>query len=164
MGLDITAVNQAVFDHAFDLEKCYNDNWNEIIAVWVNPDFSGRNDDLRDGCYRFTKRFDFRAGSYGGYNSWREELARMALNTTLKKIWADIDAFRGKPFFELINFADNEGVIGPITSAKLFRDFTNLSSKAQLVSGYGPFSVYEPYLKWTKAFDLAKDTGFVIFH
>jgi len=162
VGLDITAVNQAVFDHP--IEKCENYDHTNLIFTYPNPDFPDRADGLQMGCYRFTTLFDFRAGSYGGYNGWREELARMALNATLKEIWADIDTFKGKPFFELINFADNEGVIGPTTSAKLFRDFANWSGKAQLVSGYGPFSFYEPYLKWMRAFYLAQDHGFVIFH
>lgn len=62
--------------------------------------------------------------SYGGYNRFREELCLKAYGVTTHDVWNDIDKYRGREFFDIINFADNEGVLGPAAVSCLAHDFT----------------------------------------
>lgn len=103
----------------------------------------------------------FRAGSYSGYNLWREWLAKTFLDATPAQVWdgAD-DRFKGKPFVELINFTDCDGFIGPKTSAKLAKDFAEHAPPK--MPRLDQFYV-ENYALWRKAFEIAAGNGVVIF-
>ncbi len=62
---------------------------------------------------------------------------------------------------ELINFADNEGIIGASVSVKLLQDFESFHRAAeQHEDGY----FTEKYNAFMKAFELASDNGAVEFH
>ena len=114
----------------------------------------------------------FRAGSYSGYNHWREKLAEIAgypsietdrFGSGLKEMRHDAGAREAGsgPFYELIWFSDCEGIIGPITSAKLARDFADFQAKADAVEDdYWR----EKYGKWRQAFEMAAEEGAVDFH
>jgi hypothetical protein len=65
------------------------------------------------------------------------------------------------PFYELINFFDNEGTLGPVVAAKLAKDFADHRSKAEQVEDV--FFV-ESYREWDKAFQMAAKQGAVEFH
>lgn len=65
------------------------------------------------------------------------------------------------PFFELIHFADNEGVIGPVVSAKLAKDFRDNYERAK---AFGDGYWLSKYEKWMAAFEMAADNGAVEFH
>ncbi len=112
----------------------------------------------------------FRAGSYSGYNWWREQLSKLALRVAPSSVWKTPKKFAAKPFFELINFSDAEGVIGSTTSAKLARDFADhevklaklADTKIKDADERGYF--LESYGDWRRAFELAARGGFVIFH
>ena len=104
----------------------------------------------------------FRAGSYSGYNWWRDQLAQMAYRKPAERVWAENT---DGPFFELINFADNEGTIGPIACARLAEHFEagRDTVRARLydkVDGWDQ----QKYDEWARAFDLAANTGLVRFH
>ena len=65
--------------------------------------------------------------SYGYYNSLREEMARVFLNTTPERIWNNCGKLKkhqryGRNLYFIINFADNEGYIGP-TAVKKMRKY-----------------------------------------
>ena len=60
----------------------------------------------------------FRAGSYSGYNRWRDVL-RLVIHGLAHRLDLADDA----DFIELIQFSDCEGCIGPKTCAKLAKDF-----------------------------------------
>lgn len=165
MGLDIRACAKLVeigpvVERDGDLYDPVTDNLvdtNTKIVVYPNDAFPDRASPLKAGvCYRVGKDVRFRAGSYGGYNSWRSQLAYLAGYKTQ-------DAWDGKcdglPFVELVNFSDCEGVIGPIVSAKLARDFAEHDDKAKAVGGY----FYEKYTGWREAFEIASDGGCVDF-
>lgn len=66
--------------------------------------------------YEWEEVFEFSAGSYSGYNMWRDYLDEFAGNVA---------------FQELIDFADNEGVIGSELSKKLYEDFFTCHDKAK---------------------------------
>ena len=78
MGLDISAYRQLKPLRDYDDSGEYD--YPREIPIWVNTDFPGRCDEFVGPrkLYGFEERFDFRAGSYSGYNAWRNELAKLA--------------------------------------------------------------------------------------
>src|SRR5438128_2742642 len=90
----------------------------------VGPLYPERLDGLPEGFYAFEGESTlFEVGNCNLFHNWRTELSRLALNVELQAIWDNPEAFAGRPFFELLHFADNEGAIGPKTSRKLAEDF-----------------------------------------
>lgn len=178
MGLDISAYkNIRELDCVFDADgDPINPETREPIdGEWfqacVNSDFPGRNNDIKDrAIYTYADCVVFRAGSYIGYNGWREDLARLAgypkaecerYGTIYQR--HDAGAFKSEsgPFWELICFSDCEGIIGSETCAKLAKDFADYQEKADLEAD-GFF--VEKYNEWRKAFELAANSGAVRFH
>lgn len=56
--------------------------------------------------------------SYGGYNNFRNELSLAALGIDANEVWNEVNHLRvdedyPEAIYHLINFADNEGFIGP---------------------------------------------------
>jgi hypothetical protein len=87
--------------------------------------------DLKEGYYFYTDRSHFRAGSYSGYNAWRDLLAQLVYGVSAETIWNDSEGYAGKPFYELINFSDCEGVIGTVVCTRLYGDFVAHYEKAK---------------------------------
>lgn len=188
MGLDITAYETAIElpPHEYSEgtaenhweDSCY-DLGHERVFVYVGFEQSARGLVLYDNvkhydggtgirygpCYQVDrgKSFGFRAGSYGGYNAFRDALSQAALGVPAKEVFLNPDEYLDKPFFELINFADNEGTIGPEAAADLYKDFVDWGEK--IVNTYLDDSWFrEKYEDWTKAFKLAGGSGIVDFH
>jgi len=173
MGLDITwhrGLTKANGNEAFDEHGDLRDD-GEWFQLCVNTDFPGRADDIEHrAAYRSEECDDFRAGSYGGYNRWRDELAKLAgwPRITHEEYGRDQHSYAASawrategPFWELINFSDCEGVIGAAVSAKLARDFADYQRKAD----QHPRTYFrELYAMWRKAFEKASDRGCVDFH
>lgn len=162
MGLDITAYRNAKKTEGVELDsngypKDYDrfDLVSENDIEYTEENFPGRTEGVTTGVYEPEESFGFRAGSYGGYNSWRNQLAQIAGFRDATDVW---DNHREGPFVELINFSDCEGIIGPKVSAKLAKDFADHADKA----GYGYFR--DKYDEWRKAFEMAADGGYVDFH
>jgi hypothetical protein len=169
MGLDITAYSQ--LKPLRDYDKSGEYDYPREVPIWVNTDFPGRCDEFPDEprkLYGFAERLDFRAGSYGGYNAWRDKLAKLAGAKPIKDakeehpyahaVFADPDP--KLPFVELINFADNEGTIGTAVSRKLAADFAMNRDKAEAIGDW----FWDRYQDWQKAFEIASDDGAVTFH
>lgn len=168
MGLDITAYRQV--SPAGDIAKG-DDGWpadiDHYFRVTNIVDFHARAAPLQDGaCYEFKDSMGFRAGSYSGYGEWRNELARLAgylphpaasRHPYAEGAWA---ASAG-PFWELINFADNEGTIGSEAAARLAADFAKFDTQAMQATE--PW-FYKLYKAWRAAFEMAADGGAVDFH
>lgn len=170
MGLDITAYSRLryVGEHVKDPELnegepgpwCYYKGHVNAYAYEDFPQsFRGvpilRRDDgcVFGGCFEVTdetQEHRFRAGSYSGYNAWRADLQKQ-FNPS-----RDPDG----PFYELIWFADNEGVIGPEAAADLLADYRLLG--ATYTSFYRDGG--EAWADWGKAFELAADGGLIDFH
>jgi hypothetical protein len=169
LGLDITWYTDCTL--VPDAERTPDGelvDWESLASVWVNPDFPGRADDLVDGgAYSYADSGDFRAGSYSGFNDWREALARRAgypvgicdghRHVHSAGAWA---ASQG-PFWELINFSDAEGTIGTVVSAKLARDFVE---QRDVTLGDAEAWFSDLYALWAIAFEKAANRGFVRFH
>jgi len=103
----------------------------EHIVAWVDEDMARSLRGLQMGrCYETSGNvIEFRAGSYSGYNKWRDELARRALDLPAATVWEDPSRFVEAPFFELINFSDCEGTIGPDAASDLATDFGALRDR-----------------------------------
>lgn len=138
-----------------------------------------------DSCYISTensKYNSFRAGSYSGYNDWRNNLAEMAGYGCAENVWKDFPNIRYlklkkiegeeakiKPFYELIFFSDCEGCIGPEIAKKLYKDFCDFDEQAKKFNK-DPLNIepddwfYIKYCAWKEAFRVASDSGIVLFH
>lgn len=120
-------------------------------------------------CYTPTdesRSMDWRAGSYGGYNQFRDSLAQLVghraddywsgLNDPERKTW---------PFYELVNFADNEGVLGTDACRNLLEDFQNFQHHYYLAhTGSDGGYDRERYDEWIRALKLGADDGLIAFH
>lgn len=154
MGLDISYVNKLTFLRE---EDGTDYAWPEEMRLYPNPDFPAQADGLKDGIYKYEDVGEFHAGSYSGYNQWRNQLAQLAGYGSAEQAWTTTEG----PFRELINFSDCGGVIGSITSAKLAKDFAEYQHAAdQHQDSY----FLERYNFWRKAFEVASNAGAVCFH
>jgi len=163
MGLDVTAYRKLT--PVKHLAKPSDDT----MRILRHPAFPGRCDDLQDrGLYRYENdTLDFGCGGYGRYGIWRDRLAKLAGYPKVHGSEYGHDYSAGAwnaeegPFWELINFADNEGTLGTATCTKLAKDFADFQEKADAL-GDEEFSHF--YAKWREAFEFASDGGCVDLH
>ncbi len=87
------------------------------------PVFSERADGRPEGWYTAKDVVRGPSSPYSGYGYFREQIAMRVLGVEPQTVWNDEETYEGKPFYEIIEFADNEGAIGPVTCAKLAKDF-----------------------------------------
>lgn len=170
MGLDITAYRQL---KRVDESKITRDedggldydalNHEKYITFYANDHYPEHCADLDlEAVYESGDTYDFRAGSYGGYNQWRNSLAELAGYESIdgrsdKGAW-ETD---GGPFWQLINFSDCEGTIGSQVSKKLLADFLSFDTAAKT---HGGEYFYEVYQEFTKGLTFAADNGALSFH
>ena len=171
MGLDILAISKlrlmtpevkAALDRLPELST-------EDEPVLTVTDITKKQDfcrclDMDNGDYYKTEgseEYDFRAGSYSSYGDFRREIAETFLNSTPVKVWSSPQSYEGQPFYELVDFSDCEGVIGPEVCAKLHKDFVD-GRKKFVEEVQSDWSV-ERYDTWTKALEIAKEDGVIIF-
>lgn len=158
MGLDITAyknikpVENPVLDDGYPVDLV--NNWLPGASMdWSEKIWPGRGEGVDSKTvYEFEESYEFRAGSYSGYNWWRSNLEEFASN-------------KSRAFKELIEFADNEGVIGSVVAKKLSKDFHDNEEAAKEYSkhiGDGEYWM-EKYYDWMEAFDYASNNGAVDF-
>lgn len=177
MGLDVTAYRKiakvdAVFDqHGDPIDPITRETIDDGVQLYVNSDFPGRAGDIESGAvYRAESALHVAAGSYGYYNGWRDELAKLAgwpqgSYEQYGKTWPSYaasawDADSG-PFYELICFSDCEGTLGPVVCAKLAGDFAEHQDKAD---AHKNERFRAKYAEWRAAFELAADGGAMKFH
>jgi hypothetical protein len=174
MGLDITAYEIATKIEPQPVKDETTGEWadglweKDIILAFAYKGFDQSLRGLEDECWYATagETFAFRAGSYSGYNEFREALTRVALGVSPDTIWRSTDSYRTRPFFELIHFADNEGTIGPEACADLARDFAE--QREDVLPKWNPEDdvqrwYRDKYDAWQQAFELAAGTGLVMF-
>lgn len=169
MGLDISVYQKLVAAPNATLDEDGYPDDDKFVVIdkgtidWTEDHWPGRTNGITAGVYAFTERAGFRAGSYSGYNRWRAWLARVSGHGTPDAVWSA--AKPTGPFVELINFADNEGIIGPVVSAKLAKDFAENEDRivAMADADDDTYNI-EMYRQWRKAFEMAADGGCVNFH
>ncbi len=128
MGLDCTAYEKVTLvEEEHEMGEDAEGNWcNESIeyggkghvrAYVASPAFAQSFRGLEENrCYLVDEDaevFGFRAGSYSGHGAFRDALSETALGVDPPTVWGNPDAYKDEPFFELINFSDCEGSIGP---------------------------------------------------
>lgn len=176
MGLDIAYYkNLTRIDCVFDedgepIDPTTRQPIETYFKAYVNPAFPGRNGIVaHKGVYSYESRGSFCAGNYSAYNTWREELAKLAGFPAKKyeRFGAqhtrhDAGAFAAEagPFWELICFSDCEGVIGSEVSAKIAADFASFQAAAD---DHGDEWFRRQYADWRTAFETAAQNGAVYF-
>ena len=161
MGLDISAVSK--IKESEEAEGHF----------YVGVDEFGRHS-LPQGWYKDSdesRGHGFRAGSYSGYNAFRNDLCKFVTDgASDKEVWANIRGYEGMCFMDLIDFSDCQGVIGAEVSGRLHQDFVENreSFKEWLYKNYKEDEEMveyrlEVYDDFTLAFEIAKEDGIVIF-
>lgn len=172
MGLDIKVLKSVEFievnednDEEIVIDKngkIYTDD--NYYRLYLNPHFPIQSKGLQSLIKLNDYKFDysFRAGSYGSYNVWRNNLAKMlGYEDYTGHGDYDLTVFELKegPFWEFIKFSDCEGVINSQVSKKLLNDFQEYDPIAKKQDVH----FYELYRNFHKAFELASKNGIVIF-
>lgn len=166
MGLDIHAFKRVGKFLNADEQHWFPENYFQLYNI---PEFRGRAPEIRHlGFYEVSKEtFHFRAGSYSGYNRWREWLCETFIETTTGNVWDNPEAYKDKPFVELVNFSDCEGTIGNALCKKLLEDFeySMLHPWFSEEHDFRDKECIEIFKDFDKAFCLAAstDTGVVVF-
>jgi hypothetical protein len=177
MGLDITAYSKlklldtkrlkdgTVVDAQTGAEV------EDYCYVYKPEGFKDRAASLQDeGHYGYDQTLCFSAGSYSGYNEWRNELAALAgyapIQVTNERGMLELrydesvwELSEG-PFWELINYSDCQGTLDSVEAAKLVKDFKAFLPQAEAKDRH----FYDKYVRWLNAFEFASDDGAVRFH
>lgn len=165
MGLDITAYSKLEFakeatDDWEEVDRMYNEGYVHLYQPY--PQYKDRTDGWKDGFYICNgERFDYRAGSYSGYNQRRNMLSIAALGAQDSSVWESPEEYKANAVSLLVNFSDCEGFIGPVTSAKIYLALMEIPEKR-----------LENWEEWERrwlndviqGFEIASDHGAVRFH
>lgn len=103
--------------------------------------------------------------AYSHYNRFRASLATF-VGYEPEDAWDDPEGFSDRPFFELVDFSDCDGCIGPVASRALLEDFTAHRDAYRALyydagDGYSFASLYEEFIEGLR---LAADNGILRFH
>lgn len=159
MGLDITVYKniQLTNGDEFDFEVyVIDDKWRyKVKNLEYNGCYTGKVSNARVGY------------PYSSHNRFREILiAVIGRNDLLLQNsridWVLIENETEMPFYELINFADNEGCLDWEISEKLYHQFVEWKDRAFRLFGYDEYSK-DKYLDWLEVFKAAKNKGVVVF-
>jgi len=182
MGLDIRVYDKVRWIAEGDARKEEDGGYAfRIMPHW--DEYNRRPVTLREGWYSCPENsaggwpdsvYHFRAGSYGGYNMWREMLTVAIWGVTPKEAWPDPEKWRGKPFFELIFFSDCEGAITGKVCERLALDFGTREGEIREAIRRNAWSrndsyqhwddiFWEKYDDWKTAFEMAAPEGAVVF-
>lgn len=140
MGLDAYAFTRVKkYEGPMEEGEPIDNDGNYERLGWNMDCFKGREAPLTEGWYEFESCTDAFHGGYLSYNHWREMLAELA-GWPASRVSGEISeahvhtgsAWRadGGLFWELLNFADNEGTLGPDVCKKLLGDFDRFETKA----------------------------------
>lgn len=168
MGLDISAYSKVrvVKNHALSSDEEVESVWNGqnrmlyVQSFWADRALPFKNQDEVTSTGEYGS---MRAGSYSGYNSWRNTLCQTINGVSSDFLYDNEEKFIGTPFYELINFSDAEGTLGTEVAKKLLNDFETHLPKMIEVHGLDSYFVNK-YQEWIDMFKLASDDGVVIFH
>jgi len=182
MGLDVSAYKKVKkLDVLFDEDgEAVNPETREVLdyddyaKFYVSRDFPAQAADIVSGAaYGFEDSAHVWSGGYGGYNNWREQLAKLAgypiavyyrvpgyAPSAVESHSEGAFKVDSGPFHELICFTDCDGTIGPAVCAKLAKDFADWDERAKAVGGW----FYESYISWREGFEFAADGGVIQFH
>lgn len=154
MGLDITVYQKIKLATQEEIE---NSNY-DFTAFVIEESWKDRVKNLEyDKHYTGVPVYGFQC-AYSSHSWFRDHLANL---TQQNLNWKTEPCTPNTPFYELINFADNEGVIDFETSKKLYEDFISWRGKAYESNDERFINYYD---EWTEIFNHAKENGVVDFH
>lgn len=155
MGLDI---------HLYtNIEICKNEEDANFVAYNLKG-FEFNHSTLQNGAsYKGQNRQYVFSGSYSGWGAFRKFLCSiLSDNIEIEQIWNNPLMFRGCPFFRIVNFADNEGVIDSASCKILAADFEEFYkyAKSKDVRGFY-FDIYTSLLQALKT--ASEQNGCLVF-
>lgn len=141
-----------------------NEEEADFTAFVIDEDWKYKIKNLQDG-KAYTGDLIFRGISYpySSHSRFREKLIKLIGRDDLldnkKEIkWNELTP--EIPFYDLIDFADNEGCLDWEISAKIYSDFEKFNDKAKSEMNVYDYSEYET---WLETFKAAKNYGVVVF-
>jgi hypothetical protein len=176
MGLDVEAYSKAEYLETMgNVEEWEDKYWmhenepdgikTEIARHWISEYADRARPIVENGVYKINgEQFSPWGSAYSAYNRWRAWLSQTMLNADPREVWRNEAKYSGAPFYELINFSDCEGIIGPVVAKKLAADFASHQWKADHFGQDENGWYARKYADWRKAFELAADDGFILFH
>jgi len=157
MGLDVRTYG--------NIKLADNEKDADFMAYVINEDWKHKIKNLQDGkAYNGDDVFSGVSYSYSSHNRFREKLVKLIgrkdlLDSEGKIKWDELPA--EIPFYDLINFADNEGCLDWEVSNTIYSDFEKYNEKAKLEMHSFDYS---DYLTWLETFKSAKNNqGVVVF-
>lgn len=167
MGLDITVYTK--LKKITKKKRIEDGDWDVHVTRSAHPEIE-RSLDVEVGYYEYdegSEYFGFRAGPYSGYNQFRELLCEAILDVKPKMVWERSENYVDKPFYEIINFSDCEGTMGPTVSKKLHNDFVTYREKFEsFIKNKFPFydtHYMKVYDNFTTGFEMASKGGVLVF-
>lgn len=186
-GLEFITSNELSDEEIENIEEGLGNKF-YLTHMYPNPHFLKQAEGIKEGYYKCkfseeeislinkakkTNSFPEYPKNYRGfdhlncglYNEWRAILSKLVVGEDILKKGKNESGFKDKPFFEILNFSDCEGIIGPKTSKKLFGDFIKYEEKAkEYSSDTSNEGFYDNYKKWKEIFELASsEKGVVCF-
>lgn len=190
MGLDIlaaTGLTRITQEEANLIEE--SGEGGNVVYLHNAKQFEDRLRPTEDGVYTYdtTASFSFRAGSYSGYSTYRDDLCGLIYQLPVEAIWAIadlpelnaeiVDFHNGDthtqavdfqpqlhklPFLEQLAFSDCEGALGLEVCTKLADDYEKFD---ELASRRFESYTYKVYQDFRGAFELVAgaDDGAVVY-
>lgn len=162
MGLDVRVYKNIELVENIDEE---NEDW-DFTAFVIDDSWLYKIKNLINrGQYKGKTSYRGVSYPYSSHSRFRESLIKLIGRTDLlddegKIIWGDIVVNTDIPFFDFIDFADNEGVLDWEVSSKIYDDFVKYND---LASNSMDKYTYSKYVTWLETFQDAKDNGVVVF-
>lgn len=168
VGLDITAYrNLRALPHDLQLQINNSDDRHDTACQhnafipYDHPNFPGRIGRLSNKTAYWFDRTRVEFGlSYGYYDRFRTELARMVGIASLERWWACPVVPASMPFGEMLAFSDCEGTLGPEVCHRIALDFIRWG----FASTRRDHDFSQTYDKFRVAFEHAAQDGCVDYH
>ena len=162
MGLAVTVFK--------NIKKTNDDENYDFTAYVIDPTWEHKIKNLEPDAKYVGERSEGNISyPYSSHNRFREHLLKLQdRHDLLKKDstvdWERLDKFPELPFYELINFADNEGCLDWETNEKLYNDFKVCEGKA-VKYAENEYYFIETYKSWLNIFENGKQRdAVVVFH
>lgn len=165
MALQVTAYQRLV--ELEDVERDAEGRPLDETAFYAHPDvisfvegsWRGFTRGITPGAaYGYQQKITVRQPSSMAYNQWRRQLLKMVASKP------DVWEGQPQPFGELTDFADRDGIFGPVIAKKLAQDFADWQYHADLFAtqmGDEGEIWHRRYKEWRKVFEMAADGGAV---
>ena len=159
MGLDVYGYR--------DVAITYDEDDYDFIVSVIDDNWKYKVENLSYGDKYIGEKVDASVSyGYGMHNRFREELIRIIGRNDLivndRIDWDKLCADNTIPFYELINFADNEGCLDYKISEKLYDEFLEWKDIAITYCGDN-LRLKGYYLDWLEIFKYTRDNGVVVF-